>query len=700
LSQVRDRPTPSNRGRPAPPAGRGARPGGGPPLRPLRTLPRDGRAPTRGGRALRDGGPDTRRRGVALLLVLVLLTGVAGWRLVDLQVLSGPALAERGLDQRVRTVTLAAERGSIFDRNFVELAMSVPRHTIWADPRLIVDKPAAAAALAPVLGLTTDFVLARIDQPDRAFVYLARQVDDDIAAAVDALEIPGVGIVPESRRFYPGGAVAATVLGRAGLDNTGLEGLELQYEELLTGTQGTLTVERDPQGREIPQSQSTYEPPVRGDDIVTTIDQDLQYEVERLLAEQVDAYLGRGGIAVVMNVHTGEILAMATVVAPQVQPDPNDPDADQTAPVVRAPARPATTAERNQAVTDNYEPGSILKVVTMAAALEDGTWNWTRGVDVPGTVVRYDRTVRDAWPHGTQYWTMGDILRRSSNVGTIAIADSVGRESLDHWLRAFGLGQTTGVDFPGEAHGLMLDVDDWSGVTSVNVPIGQGIAATPLQMLSIYQTIANGGERVTPRLVSATIDGEGLYHPVEASDPERVIQGTTADALNMMLRGVVECDGGTAYGHAQVEGYTVAGKSGTAQVPAPGGYSEYQYRSSFVGFLPAEDPQLAAIVVLDSDKPNIGGGAIAGPVFADIMSYAIRDARVAPPTVDPIADRTGPVPSQELGPDCQPLGGQELGETREAPGQAPVPVETPSSTPTTTATDVVADTTTTAGEAG
>jgi cell division protein FtsI (penicillin-binding protein 3) len=697
LSQVRDRPAPSNRGRPVPPAGRGARPGGGPPLRPLRTLPRDGRAPTRGGRALRDGGPDTRRRGVALLLVLVLLTGIAGWRLVDLQVLSGPALAERGLDQRVRTVTLAAERGSIFDRNFVELAMSVPRHTIWADPRLIVDKPAAAAALAPVIGRTVDDVLATISQPDRAFVYLARQVDDDVAQAVEALDVDGVGIVPESRRFYPGGAVAATVLGRAGLDNTGLEGLELQYEELLTGTQGSLTVERDPQGREIPQSQTTYQPPVRGDDIVTTLDQDLQYEVERVLSEQVDAYRGRGGIAIVMNIHTGEILAMATVVAPQAQPDPNDPDADQTAPVVRGPARPATTAERNQAVTDNYEPGSILKVVTMAAALEDGTWNWTQGTDVPGTVTAYDRTVSDSWAHGTQYWTMGDILRRSSNVGTIKIASSVGADSLDHWLRAFGLGEATGVDFPGEAHGLMLDRDEWTGATPVNVPIGQGIAATPLQMLSIYQTIANGGERVTPRLVSATIDGDGLYHPVDPTDSERIIQGSTADALNMMLRGVVECDGGTAFGYAQVEGYTVAGKSGTAQVPVAGSYSEYQYRSSFVGFLPAEDPQLAAIVVLDSDKPNIGGGAIAGPVFSDIMSYAIRDARVAPPTVDPIADRTGPVPSQELGADCQPLGGQELGETPEARGQAPVPVDTPPSTPTTTP---VVDTTATTGEAG
>jgi cell division protein FtsI (penicillin-binding protein 3) len=694
LSQVRDRPAPTTRGRPVPPAGRGARPAGAPPLRPLRELPRDGRAPTRGGRALRDGGPDTRKRGLALLLVLLLLTGIAGWRLVDLQVLSGPALAERGLDQRVRTVTLAAERGSIFDRNFVELAMSVPRHTVWADPRQIVDKPGAAAALAPVVGVPADVLLARFEAPGRAFVYVARQVDDDVAQAVEDLRIPGVALVPESRRFYPGAAVASSVLGTVGIDGNGLEGLELQYDELLTGTAGSVTLERDPQGRDIPQGETTYEPPVRGDDVVTTLDQDLQYEVERALAEQVDMYLGRGGIAIVMDVRTGEILAMATVVAPNTQTDP-------TQPPTLGPARPGTPAERNQAVTDNYEPGSTLKVVTMAAALEDGTWDWIQPRTVPGIIARYDRQVKDAWVHGDAWWTMGDILRRSSNVGTIQIADTVGRESLDHWLRAFGLGEPTGVDFPGEASGQMLDVDEWSGVTSINVPIGQGISATPLQILSIFQTIANGGERVTPRLVSATIDGEGLYHPIATGDASQVIRAETADALNMMLRGPVECDGGTSSA-ARVEGYTVAGKSGTAQVPVAGTYSLTQYRSSFVGFLPAEDPQLAAIVVLDSDAPNIGGGPIAGPVFSEIMSYAIRDERVAPPTTDPIADRTGPVPSQELGPDCRSLTGEELGETRESVRQAPVPVDAPEATDPVTgqAVDPVTGEATTTGEAG
>lgn len=595
---------------------------------------------------------------MALLVVMGLGLSAVVARLTQVQAVSAASYAELGASQRVRRIALAAERGSIFDRRGVDLALSVSQWTVWANPRVVIDAEVAdyAARLGPILGQDEDFLVGRLSRNDLAFVYLARKVDEDRVEAVRRLGLPGVDFLPESKRFYPSGSLAGPVLGSVGIDNQGLSGLEVAYEETLAGEPGEIVVEQDPEGREIPQGQGSYRPSVRGRDLILTLDQSLQYEVEQALVQAVAEATAKGGTAVVSDTRTGAILAMANVTGDG-----------------GGGARPATSAEHNRAITDVYEPGSTNKVITMAGAIEDGVVTPETRLNVPDKYQVGNHLFSDHEAHPPIDWSVADILTHSSNVGTIMVAQQLGKERLDHYLRAFGFGSRTGLRFPGEATGLLLDPDDWWVTSMGTVPIGNGLAVSALQMLQVYVTIANGGVWRAPRLVAATLDEDGVRHDLPAGEPRRAVSPGTARKLNQMLRTVVREGTGR---NAEIPGYSVAGKTGTARKPLQGarGYSG-NYVASFVGFVPAEDPRLAAVVVLDEPRP-IYGGQVAAPVFSRILQYALRLERIPPPppSPSPLSSGTPEDPgSTDEGALPPPRGGGSLRDGERRPPRAPAP---------------------------
>jgi cell division protein FtsI (penicillin-binding protein 3) len=565
-------------------------------------------------RAWRPRPGATRRRLVALLAALVIAFIAVGARLVDLQAIGRERYAQLGLDQRIRTVNLAAERGSVFDRNGHDLASSVPQQTVWANPRVVKDPAAYAAQLAPIVGGDEASLRDRLAQRNKGFVYVARKVDDATAMKVKALALPGVDFVAESRRFYPDGSLAAPVLGFVGTDNNGLAGLESEYDHRLAGKRGVLQVERDPQGRQLPGGERQLRQPQRGGDLVLTVDQALQYEAEQALTDGVATANAKGGMAIVLDVATGNVLAMANVEGA----GPGHP------------ARPAPADQRNRPVVDVYEPGSTNKVITVAGALEDGAVDADTSFPTPGQLNIGGTEYRDEASHPASM-KVRDIVRLSSNVGTIQIARKLGKERFDAYLRAFGFGQPTGLGFPGEANGLVLPLSQYTETSMASMPIGNGLAVTAMQMLDVYTTIANGGATRPPRLVAATLDKDGVRRDEPMPEARQVVSPNTAATVRSMLKAVVASGTGTK---AQIAGYDVAGKTGTARKP-PYDKPPYQYVASFAGFAPADSPRLSAIVVLDEPQNDYFGGSVAAPVFSRVMEYALRMERVLPTNTAP-----------------------------------------------------------------
>ncbi len=554
--------------------------------------------------------PPIRLRLTILFAVMTLAFLGIGARLVELQARDQTHLRSLGVGQRVQTVTLPAERGSIFDRNGIDLALSVPQTTIVADPHVIHDPKKFAAELAPVVVVNEAELEAKLSQPKSRFAYVARKVDDATVARVKKLRLNGLSYIPESKRFYPSGLLAAPVLGFVGTDDYGLAGLESFYEKSLRGRAGEARIERDPQGNEIPGGADVIEPAVRGKDIVLTIDQSIQASAEHTLTQQVEEAGAKGGMAIVADVRTGDILAMATV----------NGAADGR------PAGPAPASEQNKPATEVYEPGSTNKVITMAGAIEDGVVAPETVIEGIGSeVVVGDTTYTDVDTHPSTM-TVAEILEHSSNVGTIRIADMLGPERFDHYLHAFGFGQQTALGFPGEADFKLLPLENYNDTSMGSMPIGNGIAVSAIQMLDVYLTLANGGLARAPRLVKATVDENGERHNVPLLPTHRVVSPETASAVTGMLELVVE--GGTGQ-EAAVTGYRVAGKTGTARKP-PYEHPPYKYVASFVGYAPANDPRIASIVVLDEPTTNIFGGLVAAPAFSQIMQQALGAERVPP----------------------------------------------------------------------
>jgi cell division protein FtsI (penicillin-binding protein 3) len=548
------------------------------------------------------------RRIRLLIAVFALIFLAAFGRVAWLQAVKAQALDRIAASQHREERTVPARRGTIFDRLGRQLAFGERATTVYANPRQIVDPRAAAIVAGQALEIEPGDLYPLLSDRSRGFVYLARQADPEKAEALKRQKIPGIGFYPEERRVYPQKTVASEVVGFAGTENTGLSGLELQLDKVLAGTDGSETVVRDPFGRriEVVDSQQVR----NGRDVYLTLDHSLQRQVEKILKRTRTNWAAKAATAVVMDVRTGGILALA------VEPgyDAND------YPVV---SRWDEERLRNRAVTDTYEPGSTFKVVTVGGVLEDGIVSPSTKFRLPGSIQVEDRVIHEAVARGTQTMTVSQILSHSSNVGVITLAIQLQRKRLSEWVRRFGFGARTGVDYPGETRGIVLPPDEWSGSTIGNVPIGQGIAVTPLQMVAAYGAIANKGMWIQPHFVDRVAGGERAKPTTR-----RVVSESTAAELKRMLRGVVEEGSGTT---AQIEGYRVAGKTGTAAKPDPsGGYSTSRYVASFVGFAPASNPRIVVLVTVDEPKGAIWGGTVAAPAFAEIGQFALEYLEVPP----------------------------------------------------------------------
>jgi cell division protein FtsI (penicillin-binding protein 3) len=604
-------------------------------------------------------------------------------KLVMIQGVHSAQYLASGGSEWEQTVTLPAERGAILDRNGYELAMSVPQTTIYADPRQVQDPLAEANALAPILGLSVTTLQDDMTE-DAGFVYLARTVDDVTAARVAKLNLAGVYSLQEPKRFYPAGQLAQPLLGSVGTDGNGLGALEYKYNSILAGTPGKSIEEIDPQGNPLPGGLQQYKAPVAGQDLVLSIDEPLQYEAEQALAQAVVAANAHGGIALLMDSKTGEILAAAQLTMPgpgstqppavpvAIPPPPGSATKDQVQPVEAASA---------SAFTQVYEPGSVNKLVTISAALQTGVIKPSDVFSIPNSYSVSGTVFHDAESHPTEHWTVTDILANSSNIGTIQIAQRLGKTNLLNYINDFGLGSVTDVQFPGESAGILPSY--WSGTSIADVPIGQGIAVTAIQMLAAYNTIANGGVYVPPRLVDATIDGQGREHSLPMAPTHRVVSKAVAAEMTTMLDEVVRVGTGTA---ANLDPYTVAGKTGTGLVPSlTGGYQAGHYVASFAGFVPAEDPQITGMVVVDN-TPDYGAAASA-PTFATIARDALQEFNIPPMPKEPPAPGV-PLATPESATGAGEIAGSPL------PGLATPPSIAPKA-PSTTTLPVAAFTTTT-----
>jgi cell division protein FtsI (penicillin-binding protein 3) len=543
------------------------------------------------------------RRIRLLLVLLVVALGGTLLRAVWLQGVRAASLARMADVQHRETVELPASRGTIYDRTGVELAIGEQATTVYADPRQIRNPRATALLAGRILGVNPSKLYAPLADRTHGFVYVARQADPARAGRLERRKISGLGFYPEERRSYPEGSVAAQVLGFAGVDNRGIAGLELQLDRFLRGRAGSETIVKDPFGRAI--DVVAERAPREGRDAYLTLDHTIQASVEQVLRQTVSEEHAKDATAIVLDPRTGALLAMA------VQPSY---DANRFS---LAPGQ----LQRNRAVTDTYEPGSTFKLITVAGVLSDRLVTPTTAFTLPYSIRVADRVIHDAEERPTEQLTVQQILARSSNVGAITLAKKLGTNRLLAWIDRFGFGKQTGIDYLGESPGILPSY--WSGSSIGNVPIGQGIAVTPVQMAAAYAAIANGGVWVRPHLVDR-IAGQPRTRPVR----RRIVSRTVAAQLTTMLKDVVSVGTGTS---AQIPGYQVAGKTGTAQKPdSRGGYSTDRYVASFVGFVPASKPRLVVLVAVDEPHRAIWGGSVAAPAFQQIARFCLQYLEIPP----------------------------------------------------------------------
>jgi cell division protein FtsI (penicillin-binding protein 3) len=541
-----------------------------------------------------------RRIGLLFGLFLVLL-GLAVGRATWLTTVKAADLKSRALSQQVEDIDVPASRGSIVDRHGLDLAVSEEAVTVFANPFLIKNPAKVAARLAPMLGEPEPDVLQKIADPHKGFVYLKRKLDGQAGAKIEKLKIAGIGTMMEPKRTYPQGALASQLIGTVGTDNTGLSGLEQLFDKDLHGSDGKRRVVRDALGD--PVSIVDVKRAEPGRDVKLTLDATLQERVEAVLADVGQTYRPAGATALVMDPRSGAILSLANW--PRV--DAND--------ISAAPPY----ARQNRAVAAAYEPGSTFKAITVSGALQEGLVSPSTPFSIPPQIQVADRTIKDAEDHGYETLTVARILAQSSNIGAVKIGMQLGPTRFDKWVRDFGFGKTTGVDLPGESPGIVLHPKQYSGSSMGNLPIGQGIAVTPIQMAQAYTAIANGGVMHKPYVV------QGDQQP-----GKRVLSKPTATQVAKMLEGVLG-PGGTA-SEAAIPGYTLAGKTGTAQKPDPvnGGYSKFKYVASFIGFAPARNPRLLVAVMVDEPQGAIFGGVVAAPAFQKILSFALPYLKIPP----------------------------------------------------------------------
>lgn len=576
-------------------------------------------------RAARVGNPLTRVRvlSIAVIATLALFSG----RLVYVQAYQGESLAAEALQGRMNTQTIPAVRGEITDADGNILATSVTRYNVFADQKLIADwahtvdgervggAAEAARLLAPILEKPEAELAAELSGTSQ-YKMLKRDTAPETWDAIKELGISGLFAEQDSRRSYPAGTTGGNLLGFVGAEGHGMAGLEHAFDEQLAGVAGKRTFERGLGGHVIPTGIQETVAAVPGTDVRTTLLMDLQWKAQAAIEAQVEKMGASGGFIVVTDVKTGEIYALADAGSM----DPNAP----------------TGFGGSKAISTIFDPGSTAKIVTMAAALETGVATPTTQYQVPYEYASSNGQVfKDAHEHGLENWTLTGILAQSSNTGTVMVGEQIPKQVRHDYLTKFGFGERTGIELAGEERGLLADADDWDGRTQYTVLFGQGMAATALQSTNVFATMANGGVRTTPHLVAGTTDASGTYTPSVQPDPVQVVSPETADTVLKMMESAVG-ESGTGE-KAQIDGYRVAGKTGTAQIPGPSGALD-AYMASFIGVAPVDDPRLAIGVFLENPTANEYakfGSVSAAPVFSDVMSFALQQLGVVPSGTSP-----------------------------------------------------------------
>ncbi|MFC5922565.1 peptidoglycan D,D-transpeptidase FtsI family protein [Micromonospora vulcania] len=555
------------------------------------------------------------RLSTALTLTLFAVIGI---RLIFLQAVDAPAYAGGGVADRTQKVELPAPRGAIYDRFGEPLARSVEARYVFADPTKIEDVPGTAKALSPLLGIPVS-KLSELMKPRKleggttsTFAYLARGVEIPTAKQVTALDLPGIGVHRDERREVPGGDLAANLIGFTSPDMDGLEGLEARYDDLLAGQDGRRVYEAGlgDLNAPIPGGYSKTTPAKPGSSLTLTIDRDLQFKCQQILSRAMSTQHGATAAAVVIEIPSGEVLAQVS-----------DPTYDAAKPLSSDPV-----AREDAATTFVVDPGSVHKAITYGAALQEGVITPDTTLPIANSIKKGDTWFPDTHPANGKRMSIPGMLAYSSNVGTITIADLLGRDRLIDYQKRFGLGQPTGEGVPGEASGRVLPANEWSKSSEGSVPIGHSVDATPLQMAAAYAAIANNGTYVQPHLVKETIGPDGKRTPAPAPVTRSVLSPQNAVALRTMLEAVTTVDNATGL-KAAVPGYRVAGKTGTGLRMVDGEKQPGEV-SSFIGMAPAENPRYVIAVFVYA--PDFGGAAIAGPAFRDMMQFTLRHYRVPP----------------------------------------------------------------------
>ena len=540
-----------------------------------------------------------RRVSLLFTLFLLLLAG-AVIRGMWLGTVQGQDLRGKAVAQQVQEVEVSARRGTITDRNGLELAVSEDSSSVYANPFLIKDPGSVAGQLSPLTGIEYDTLIRKLANRKQGFVYLKRKLDTDKGKAIAKLKLPGIGVMDEPRRRYPQSWLAAQVLGTVGTDNYGLAGIEQSHEKQLHGTDGKRKIVRDALGKPISLVEQKRDVP--GEDLRLTIDATIQERVETVLAGVGQTFRPKGATALVLDPRNGEVLALAN------WPRVNAAD----------PSSAPAYARQNRAVAASYEPGSTFKAFTVAGALEERMIQPNTRFDLPPVLQVADRKIKESHDRGYVSLSVGQILAQSSNVGAVKIGLRLGPQRFDKWVHRFGFGSSTGVEMPGEQQGIVPGWRRYSGSSLGNLPIGQGLAVTPMQMAAAYQAIAMKGVTHRPHIVMG-----------DPSPARRVVSEKTAGEVSRMLEGVLGA-GGTAQ-EAQVPGYKLAGKTGTAEKPDEyGGYSKTKFVASFIGYAPARNPRLLVAVMVDEPQGEIYGGLVAGPAFRDITSFALNYLKIPP----------------------------------------------------------------------
>jgi len=536
----------------------------------------------------------------AFLLCFLVIVGRAFW----LQGVQGSKLASEAVSQQTQSVPLPSLRGSLLDRRGNPIAASEDAATVFAVPPEVTNPAHTAEKLAPILNLPEAKVLGEITA-ETTYSALAHEVELPTAKRIARLELPGIGQDPDSRRTYPQGELAAQVIGAVGSENQGLTGLEASEDSVLHGSDGERRIVTDAKGE--PIRLETVSEAKNGEDVKLTLDPAIEAKTEQVLAEVGETYSPKGATAIVMDPRSSQILAMA-----------NWPPVD---PADLSGASPEDLLNRATGFT--YEPGSTFKAFTVSAALEEGLVTPETTFTLRPQLQVADRTIEDAEPRPTVTLSVAEILAHSSNVGAVTIGLELGSRLFSHWIDRFGFGRPTGIQFPAEERGLVPKLDEYSGSTMGNLPMGQGLSVTPMQMIAGYQAIADGGILHRPQLIERI--GE---EPVPEPPGHRVISARVAAQVREMLEGVL-APGGTA-SEVSVPGYSLAGKTGTAQVAENGTYSKTKFIASFIGFAPAQDPKLLVSVMVDEPQGEIYGGSVAAPAFGKIAAFALPYLGVAP----------------------------------------------------------------------